>query len=35
MVIDHEKYPASVQPLYAVAIYVIEFGRISKVYFKQ
>ena len=36
MVIDHEEVSGfGPKPLYAVAIYVIEFGRISKVYFKQ
>jgi imidazolonepropionase-like amidohydrolase len=36
MVIDHEEVSGfGPKPLYAVAIYVIEFGKISKVYFKQ
>ena len=36
MVIDHEEVSGfAPKPLYAVAIYVIEFGKISKVYFKQ
>ena len=36
MVIDHEEvWFGSPKPVYAVAIYIIEKGRISKVYFKQ
>jgi imidazolonepropionase-like amidohydrolase len=36
MVIDHEEVSGfGPKPLYAVAIYVIENGKISKVYFKQ
>ena len=36
MVIDHEEVSGfGPKPLYAVAIYVIEFGKITKVYFKQ
>ena len=36
MVIDHEEVSGfGPKPLYAVAIYIIEFGKITKVYFKQ
>lgn len=36
MVIDHEEVSGfGPKPLYAVAIYIIESGKISKVYFKQ
>jgi hypothetical protein len=36
MVIDHEEVSGfGPKPLYAAVIYVIEFGKISKVYFKQ
>ncbi len=36
MVIDHEEVSGfGPKPLYAVAIYVIEFGKITRVYFKQ
>ncbi|HRG24465.1 MAG TPA: amidohydrolase family protein [Chitinophagaceae bacterium] len=36
MVIDHEEVSGfGPKPLYAVAIYIVEFGKISKVYFKQ
>lgn len=36
MVIDHEEVSGfGPKPLYAVAIYIVEFGKITKVYFKQ
>ncbi len=36
MVIDHEEVSGfGPKPLYAVAVYIIEFGKITKVYFKQ